>query len=143
MPLPAESAEATQQKVIMVHAMMLVCFIDGHVASQQLALIESYAKGLPEFHGRDFQQYYQAAKAKATEARGSLDLAISAVESIESGQLRHKTFHCCLELAHATGGVTAKAESLLAGLQHALRIDSELASTMADIVTAKFTQAPS
>ncbi|MFF4426317.1 hypothetical protein ACFY04_37065 [Streptomyces sp. NPDC001549] len=138
MPIPAESVEATHQKVTMVHAMMLVCFIDGPMASQQIALIESYAKGLPEFHGRDFRQYYQAAKAKATEARGSLDRAVASVDAIESKELRRKTFHCCLELAHAAGKASSAQESLLTAIQHTLKIETELARTMQEIIAAKF-----
>lgn len=122
----------------MVHAMMLVCFIDGPMASQQIALIESYAKGLPEFHGRDFQQYYQAAKVKATEARGSLDRAIAFVSAVESKELRHKTFHCCLELAHAAGVPSGAQESLLAAIRDTLEIESELAHTMQEVIAAKF-----
>ncbi|MGW8358856.1 hypothetical protein [Streptomyces wedmorensis] len=128
----------TYQKVTMVHAMMLVCFIDGPMTSQQIALIESYAKGLPEFHGRDFQQYYQAAKVKATEARGSLDRAIASIDAIESKELRRKTFYCCLELAHGAGKESSAQESLLAAIQHTLQIESELAVTMQEIIAVKF-----
>ncbi|MEU1281547.1 hypothetical protein [Streptomyces sp. NPDC005805] len=138
MPVQTETPQETEQKVAMVHAMMLVCFADKAMASQQIALVESYAKALPEFFGRDFQRYYRAAKELASGAGGSLDQAVREVERISCPELRLKTYCCCLELAHAGGPPGREEAGLLLDLETRLGIPAETVRTMREVVELKF-----
>jgi hypothetical protein len=138
MPAPAESTEVWDQKVTMVHAMMLICFANKTMASQQIAMVESYAKALPEFYGHDFQRYYRAAKELASGAGGSLDRAIESLSRIKSKELRLKTFFCCLELAYADGEPCDEEVSLLGAMQNVMNITSDHARAMREVVAMKF-----
>ncbi|MBE3016060.1 TerB family tellurite resistance protein [Microbispora sp. NEAU-D428] len=133
----AETAEEFGEKTIMVHAMMLMCYIDQKMAPQELATIESYAKALPEFYGRNFQDYYEAAKRLASRADGSIDCAVGALSDIKSEILRRRTYYCALELAFADGLVEAE-EKLLVTVREALGIPPELADDMRRVIGMKF-----
>ncbi|MFF3404219.1 hypothetical protein ACFYW6_37865 [Streptomyces sp. NPDC002659] len=126
------------QKVTMVHAMMLICFANKTMTSQKIALVESYAKALPEFYGHDFQRYYKAAKEVASGAGGSLDRAVDSLSRIKSKELRLKTFLCCLELAYADGEPCDGEGSLLDAMQKVLDVTSEHARAMREVVAMKF-----
>ncbi|MFF8848249.1 hypothetical protein ACF08N_37250 [Streptomyces sp. NPDC015127] len=132
-----ETQEQFEQKAIMVHGMMLVCHIDGPISSQQLALVESYAKSLPEFFGRDFHEYYEAAKSVAADAHGSVDQAVSVLVGLTSVELRKRLYVCATELARA-GGLAEKEEKLLLSIQHVLEIDHELVREISHVLDVKY-----
>jgi len=133
--LPGDEFE---QKATMVHAMMLACYADKKIASQQIAVIESYAKSLPEFYGHDFQKYYGAAKEIASSAGGNLDRAIGYLSRIESRSLREKTYCCCVELALADGHLGTEEETFLAAAQQALDIAEETVARINDVLGIKY-----
>ncbi|MFF7242140.1 hypothetical protein [Streptomyces collinus] len=138
MTVTSEPQNVTDQKILMVHAFMLICFINKQVTSGQLALVESYAKGLPEFQGRDFQEYYHAAKQVARQARGNLEDAISALSLIEDKGLRFKTFLCCLELAHCDEAPTPAHKAALESMMRVLNINEVHSKAMTEITQLKF-----
>jgi tellurite resistance protein len=134
-----ENADDFNDKAIMVHAMMLACYIDGKMAPQELATVESYAKSLPEYYGRDFQEYYQAAKEIAARVDGDLQQAVDCISEISSSTLRVKTLYCCLELALCDGS-TESEEKFLAEVQGTLGISPDLADDMRRIISIKFAE---
>ncbi|GAB3670961.1 hypothetical protein GCM10027589_39690 [Actinocorallia lasiicapitis] len=134
---PVAAIDLTREKVVMVHAMMLFAHIDGKPTSQKLAMVESYAKALPEFCGHNFQQYYQAAKGLASAADGSLDDAVARLAELRSEQARVRTYYMAVELALADG-LTEAEDKLLSGYRDVLEIDSGLAESIEQIITLKF-----
>lgn len=136
-----ENPEDFRQKSIMVHAFMLACYADGKMTSQAIATIESYAKSLPEFYGRNFQEYYQEAKRLAAEAEGSMDRAVNLLGEITAEALRKKTYYCLVELARSDGEITLHENKLLTAAQGSLNIDPEYARQIASCMEVKFVPA--
>ncbi|MDX2565297.1 hypothetical protein PV371_37605 [Streptomyces sp. TX20-6-3] len=134
---PQEVQESFNQKAAMVHGLMLMCHIDGNISSRQMALVECYAKSLPEFFGRDFQEYYSAAKVVAAEAGGSVDQAVNAISRITSKEMRERLFFCVLELAWADGP-TEKRIKLATSIQQCLGIEDRIAHEARNSVSVKF-----
>jgi tellurite resistance protein len=133
----AETENEFNQKVVMVHAMMLACYIDNKMTSQEVATIESYAKSLPEFYGKDFQVYYQAAKNLAAGVDGSLDKAVDILSDIKSEHLRRRVFYCSVELAWCDGDIAGE-EKILESFRRALQINHDLADRIRETVALKF-----
>jgi hypothetical protein len=123
-----EPTRIAQQKALMVHGMMLIGHADGKISTEQVALIDSYARTLPEFRGRDFQSYYADAKKVAAEAGGSIEAALAILSRIEGSAARKRLFACLLELAYA-GKVSLRVQGLLQ--------EAKLVLDIADLDAAK------
>jgi uncharacterized tellurite resistance protein B-like protein len=132
-----EDGVSARDKALLVHAMMLVCYIDGAMHPEELAHVKAYARSLPELKGEDFEEHYQEAK-RLTAASGTLDAAVERLRELRSDRLRRKAFVCMTELALAAGEAVPAEERLLAAAAVALGIDAATAARIREILAMKF-----
>ncbi|TQS22294.1 hypothetical protein [Microbispora sp. KK1-11] len=78
-----------------------ICCIDQKMAPQELATIESYAKVLPEFHGRGFP--LRSGQAAGLSGRWKHRLHRRRAVRHQVGDSLRENHYCTLELAFADG----------------------------------------
>lgn len=126
-------------EVLLLHAMMLTCYIDGTMDPAELAHIDSYAQSLPEFRGKDFSTLFAHAK-KVAAGHPSVDSAVAILCAIRSPATRAKAYVCAVELTLASGSVERTEELLLGQLQRVLGVDDTLAQKTREVLGLKYSQ---
>lgn len=133
-----EDGPSARDKALLVHAMMLACYIDGTMNPEELAHVKAYARALPELRGEDFEAHYQEAK-RFNDESPTLDAAVGSLREIRGARLRLKTFVCMTELALASGDVSPAEERLLVAAAGALGVDAATAARIREVLAIKFT----
>ena len=130
-------AKKATDDVLLLHAMMLMSSIDGHLEGSEIATLEAFINTLPEFKDADFDK--QMAEAKKLRAKfSSVQDAVKALADISSEAVRKKAFVLAADIALSSGDVDESEEELLEAMQRVMNIDDQLAQTAIYVLALKY-----
>ena len=132
-------AKKATDDVLLLHAMMLMSSIDGHLEGSEIATLEAFINTLPEFKDADFDAQMAAAKKLRAKFQNAQD-AVKALADIGSEAVRKKAFVLAADIALSSGDVDESEEELLEAMQRVLNIDDQLASTIVQILALKYAE---
>ena len=130
-------AKKATDDVLLLHAMMLMSSIDGHLEGSEIATLEAFINTLPEFKDADFDAQMAAAKKLRAKFQNAQD-AVKALADIGSEAVRKKAFVLAADIAMSSGDVDDAEEELLEAMQRVLGIDDSLAQKAIEILALKY-----
>ncbi len=135
--VPEVSGARDDDRVLLLHGMMLIIGADGKVEDVEWDLLKSYWYTLPDFKGQIFDEVLEQAN-QIIARYDDLDASVAALEAIESETLRRKLFVLAADLALCTGAPGAAEDARLGAMQRALRVSDEQARGVLELLALKY-----
>ena len=131
--------KAPEDDALLVHGMMLMCGADGSFDHEEIETVEAYFAQVPEFHGKNFQEVYQAA-IKILRRYPNLQESVKALADLSTRNLKNKCYLLAADIAMSSGDVDEAEDRMLDAMQRVMEVSDDFAQKVIEVLSIKYTK---
>ncbi len=129
--------KAPEDDALLVHAMMLMCGADGMFDDAETETVEAYFAQVPEFHGKNFGDVYQAA-VKILRRYPNLIDSVKSLSGLSTQGLKNKAYILAADIAMSSGDVDEAEDRMLEAMQRVMEVPDSFCEKVIEVLSVKY-----